>query len=561
MSQIPGDYNPQSTEDWSFNVNPKEPSDLSATGANTPQSPGNVQENSPVQSFGKTAHTEESVLRSAVLSDSLTEAELKKSKWKDAVDTTGRTGRLKYKWNKVKSSMRAFISGFEKRRPVGNLKSRAKNSADSIGMFVKNKTTSSLPTSFSTGNKRETNVSQEMLSLYMDGIELGDLETDNGIKGQESNPVSISTSPLLTNMLINNPVMATEVSRIPVTAASYSTLNSIVDYGQYATFDPSAVESQVLFRRLDILTDSSSDKLSTSFINPKKIVEEEASLEELNTDSEVQQSKGMESGEKTNNSGAIRKKKTSEKSSTNKKQELNKKFQFFKELPPKGLPLLEGGETGAWGGSSHASFRLPQTGHEPIPVVNFSSWGKKNKKFLNSVSSEESISFTDTGFLANSRYLQEVNTGMSAVADEGNNFSGISTEPFLQRNFSKELSMSQRSLNQPNADREGEYLVSSAYSFAGFSGFAAESMQKREEEKLLAEQQKAATSANVLVYQYRTLGLEPPLILRRPSSYASSKRPYIVGKPSAEEAHNEQDQSGDANDGDNVFNNKEKKDE
>lgn len=564
MSQIPGDYNPQNVEDWSFNVNSNEPSDLSKTGENASQSSESVQENSPVQSFGKTTHTEESVLRSAVLSDNLTEAEFKKSKWKDAIDTTGRLGKLKYKWNKVKSSMHAFISGFDKRRPVGNLKSRAKNAANSIGMFIKNKTNSSLPTSCYVGNKRDSNVSQEMLSLYMDGIELGDLE-NNAIQGQESNATSISISPLLTSFPINNVVNSNGIEslQIPANASSYSTLNSIVNYGQYAKFNPSEVESQALFRRLAILQNSENlDTIKTSFISPKQIVEEEVFQKNLDANSEVQQSEGVEGEGKANNNGVIRKKSNIGRSSSNKKQEIKKKFQFFKNIPPRGLPLLSGGMTGAWGASSHSSFRLPQSGHQIIPVVNFSSWGKKNRRFLNSSQLEDTVFFTDTDtvFVTNSRSHQEVNTGMSDVDDD--DFIITSTTPFLQRSPSKELSMSQRSLNRLNDNQDEDYLVSSAYSFAGFSGFAAESMQKKEEEQLLAEQQRAAIFANVLVYQYRTIGLNPPIVLRKPSSYASYERPYVVGKPSAEEAHNEQNQEGGySNDEDSIFKNKEKKDE
>lgn len=565
MSQISGDYNSKNPDEWSnYDVSNKgEPSsDASSINSSFFQNSDGIQQSPTAQSFEKIAHTEESILRSAILSDHLTDVEFKKSKWKEAVDTTGKLGRLRYKWNKVKSSIRAFVSGFERRRPVGNLKSRSRNQLNSIGMFVKNKETSFLPSSCCFVNKKDSNVSEEMLSLYMDGIELGNLSINKEDENKGNSTFFYGNSFLVKNDYFN-PNLLDYNSSIANSSLNYSFLNKIVNYGQLARSEPIQFEPEILLRRVSVLQNSLGSSFfkrtsSSSFdeeILSNKILEENS---DLGTDPE--KSVEFENSKKIINNSSTTKKTNLNKSSKDKKEEL-KRFEFFHAIPPKGLPVLVGNISGTWISSSYSSFRIPQSKSEVIPIVNFSVWGRKDKKFLDSslIDGAELPQENSNGALA-SRFQKEISTGISDVYDDLQDDSNITIDASELRKGNVNF-VPQSSKDVLNGNQDSFYVVSSAYSFFSFSGFAAENIQKKEEERLLSEQKRAAELANVLVYQYRTIGLNPPLVLRKPASYVSDERPYIVGKPSAEEAYNEQNPEDNLsnNNGNKSLNNKRKR--
>lgn len=542
MSQVSGDYNQNNSEEWSnYNVNEKDPSDLHVNGQDSFQKVDGAQENLLLQPFGKIAHTEESILRSAILSDHLTDAEFKKSKWKSALDNTGKLGRLKYGWNKVKTGIHAFVNSFERRRPVGNLKSRSRNELDSIGMFVKSKESSSLPTFFCSDKKKDFNVNQEILSLYMDGIELGNIEI-----GKNENKVAeslfINKDSLIKENNLNF-IFPEDNSQSTVNKFDLFFFNKVVNYGQLG--EDKFVESEVSAITRRVFTSQTSSDLRysqevSSFIG-KNVDEKELSEEGSNLGIESGESKISESQKKTKD--IVNAKKNSlNKSSDNRKQEINK-FKFLK----KDVPVLVENVPEYWGSSSHTSFRLPQSGNKLFSTTNFSFWGRKNNRFLDSSQIVNDIEplkeESDNNLGKNLRFQQEVNTGFSNVSNDYD----ILNNDNLGRLGGESLSYSQDSSKNLLIQNEKEsYLINSAYSFLGFSGFSAESIQRKEEEKLLSEQQRAAVTANVLVYQYRTIGLNPPIIFRKPASYLSAERPYIIGKPAAEEDHNENNQEGES---------------
>ncbi|MEG2670634.1 MAG: hypothetical protein RR927_00345 [Victivallaceae bacterium] len=478
---------------------------------------------------GKSTSKQESVIRSSIGAEFLSDSELGLCKFNKAQESASSSGKLKLTSNKSRSSRKAFMAGFKSagtRRSYSDpgISGDKKTKGDGRVLLPSDVLESRKPKFFS----------PQTASLLFEGIGVPNVET------WKEDPFKKSSEFLSTGASVSVPHLVSYFEALSRTSSLESVRNSwTTDYmrgGELGSLTLNFPEESALASRVQEPTtiEESSDvsDLLTSFPEP---TERQSSPISSEKKEQALIKEMLLRGDETNNQkdaqGEIDEDETVE--------ELMKQL-LLSGMPPGGFPLV-GGETvsGTWSGASSSEFRIPSNNQASLPTI-YSS-GKLSERATSYPTTLPLV----TGLMQPTRINeQQGNTKSDGVINESK--SGLeqtSVSSFLGEERISNPSMSSdygKSDEKSSKNQDVTLLTSSIFAFGSSSGMSVSLENNNVTEKIdlsIGDRNKDGKGGppNPLVYQYRSISIDPPIILRNPV-YVSDSRHTLSGKPSVIEA-------------------------
>lgn len=520
------------------------------------------------ESTSTAAEKQEGLVQSGAAASYGTETNINEAKYRETQrkSSSSPKSRLKGPFSRVKAGVQGFLKGF------GSRASRVSaRNAEARGEGV-----SMIPTEISMTPKKNR-VSPEMQRFYLDAVSMGGSSSDVSMLSFDS----LKSSDLRTPLLLEGNLSASEVSSTASfgsfqKAASFeesSNLCSVARLGGEAIstlLDPN-IETSSLVRRAALTTNEGMIDLedlenalaSTSMETLATPLSSKGDFSAQSVDTDVVENKpGMDMG--VSSSGVIE-----DNAKAQEKKESQKQLQEDQEMLARAMAglLMKSQYGDVYVPETSSSWSSPSTRFPPPKIsgtiAHPSSSKAKKTSFFGNLESHRT--FSSSG--GSQKASMDIPFTPSQSSEGGYRFpiardsswfpedsEPSSTEFHLPESSSKNLTSIPRE-GIPRAVESGiggalgNDAVSSSYQFDSFSGFSALAPLPRstQEYKHLLEHYKGPGGPpDPLIYQYRNVAVEPPIILRPPQPYGGSASRFVVqGKPEASSVH---DDGGSASD-------------
>ncbi|WP_213357771.1 hypothetical protein [Chlamydiifrater phoenicopteri] len=518
-------------------------------------------------SVSTTGKKQEAVVRSSSSLEHFSEAQLNKRKLEKTQEKMGAFSKLKQSMNKMKSGMKAFLSGFGSKGASISAK-KARDSGEGTSLIP-----SEIPESFG----KSADVSSSMMDFYFDasGMARSEYESiDTDMRSTQSSSFFGIDNPIFDHSALSlEEVEASSVLFAP-TKPTISPDDVDVVYSSWTSqrlggevvskLMDANVETTSLLRRSPLLAmegmvDFAAPELrtasATSFsrkISPSndELVEEMSARNEEVT---------LETGEAVEELSENEQKKDIAEKITQEQIENQK----AKEKLLLNASLLGGGpylaSSSSFSSSGFYKFRLPRgSGNESSPGVlgkevrvredgfDIHKSGMKSQKFSSKVVDNDTLKIEKTLTPLTFKRYESLGESSSSSSDFR-----YREESFLERPIKINTRSSSFSDNRQERPLERKSAITcSAYLFSSCQGMAFQlspPKSKAEHLKELNDIPGRNSPPDPLIYQYRNVAVDPALVLRPHSPYGEgSSKMSIQGKPEAASAYN--DSSDDNND-------------
>ncbi|WP_213319031.1 hypothetical protein [Chlamydiifrater volucris] len=515
-------------------------------------------------SAAATGKKQEAVVRSSSSLEHFSETQLNKRKLEKTHEKMGAFSKLKQSMNKMKSGMKAFLSGFGSKGASVSMK-KAKASGEGTSLIP-----SDIPESYG----KSSDMSPRMMDFYLDASGM----PRSGEGGIEFNPYVTQIS---SDFGISNPIFDHKSISLEDVAASSSLFSSSKPVMRpdnpeliYSSWTAKRLGGEAISKLIDPNTETSSLLRRSpllgmdgtiDFVLPDAKTTSSASFSRhlVSSDERVGEisSRGeevtLETGEAVEELSENEQKKDLAEKITKEQIENQKAKEklLLSAIPPGGFPYV--GNTSSFSSGGFYKFRLPKgSGSQNSSGVlgkevhlredgfDIHKSSGKSKKFSSRVVDNDALEIEkkeDSWSSQRFKHLENTNSSSS-------NFR-YKEENFLEHSIAVSGGSISFSRNSSEVPLERTSAITcSSYLFSSCQGMAFQlppPKSKSEYIKELNDIPGRNSPPDPLIYQYRNVAIDPALVLKPHTPYGEgSSKMSIQGKPEAASAHND---SGDDN--------------
>ncbi|EPP35700.1 hypothetical protein CP10139811_0067 [Chlamydia ibidis] len=502
---------------------------------------------------------------SGLLANYESDLAINKGKYDRAQASTSARSKFRGAFCKIRASLQGFLSGFGTRASRVSAR-RAMDNGEGMSM---------LPSTMDMVKKKGNRISPEMQGFYLDA---------SGFGGSSSSIAHVKLENLSSTSFSRHqdtalaPITSSQLSSIVAFSGQRKDISPITD----ATVTAWTIErlgGEMVPTLLDPNAETSSLLRRASGIENEGMVDlSDLEHEHSSTDMSVSRLKGVKSSESkdANKEEAIHEgsgileesareaeKKESRDDLLKDQMAIAKMMESIVSSNTYGTIYLGSGQS-IWSGGSVTQFPAPKISGTIIQSV-----PKKTHKAVGIESSDPSTVFSPNynedikrvNYSVGSerteneyRFPKEIGTDVFTNTKQIQSSTQFRSRENISQNFSLVPEKSPLPKYDASAISAGSDTISSSYMFLSHQGVSllAPLPKSNEEYKIDLQKHKGpGAPPDPLIYQYRNVAIDPPLIFNPPKVFASSSRLGIQGKPGAADVHN--DAGSNSGSGDNFF--------